>query len=213
MLCSKCGMSASAEARYCAACGADMRPLPLCPPAKTTEPALGRPSEIPVVRPRFRKVRKVLKFVFLSYAVMFVVSIVITQCGDGKRVADQFNQEMLNLSVTSIDRTKENVRMEEVCLFPEKYVGRSLVFGGCTVGCEIYRSGEQFSLDVTSRGGLSGRVEIPQGMAKKMAPYAQHNHKWEQCAIQCRFEKDHFVVMGIDLYGDNCQVVERFRAQ
>lgn len=118
-------------------------------------------------------------------------------------------------------RGKETVSIEQVMLFPEKYVGQRLIFRGCKIGLDIYKPGDgTFRLTVTSRGGKyvfpfsKPAFTISKSMAEKIAPHLKGAYEWFLCDIKCLLlDENKILVLGIDVYNRLHQLRLIFREQ
>ena len=103
-----------------------------------------------------------------------------------------------------------NPTIEYLNTFPEKFVGRDLVFTNCRISHEVerVRGRNYFCLAVTSKGGeyivpMVGGGDIAfvvsSKLAEKMAQHFSGGSSWPNCAIACTVEKK-------DLEGDDATV-------
>ena len=116
--------------------------------------------------------------------------------------------------------TQESVRMEQVVLFPEKYVGQKLVFQGCALDGDIVKGayGTYRLASVRSRNGkfvtFTDDTHFITGatLAANMAEKTQGSSEWFNCTLQCRFlDKSHIFVEAIDVYNAGGSISQRFR--
>ena len=90
--------------------------------------------------------------------------------------------------------------IEQVNAFPEKFVGRALIFQHCDISqkLERLRESDNFALSLTSKGGeyitpIVGRDRITfivsKAVAEKMSVRIEGGYSWPDCTVKCTIQK------------------------
>jgi hypothetical protein len=103
-------------------------------------------------------------------------------------------------SSTATNSVTKAPTIEQVNTFPEKFVGQTVSFQGCSIDQKLERvkGSTYFALSVTSKGGQyitpiirSDGITfiVPQNIAETMAAKIAGGYSWTSCSIKCKIEK------------------------
>lgn len=87
-----------------------------------------------------------------------------------------------------IIQDKETDTMEQVHLFPERYIGKKMIFENCKIGQNFYKSTfykDFYDISITGRGGRELlNFVVSKDFVEQMAPYLQGGNAWTDCKIE-----------------------------
>lgn len=134
----------------------------------------------------------------MYWTIICIILLPLSIFAENTNISQAINEQTEQQQVLQED---ENVTIEQVNLFPDKYVGKTFVFTQTSINQDIFAAEGVFAISVTSPRGkyIPGdpyfrrrdRIffVIPESMAAAMSKEITGGRDWANCTIKCRIKK------------------------